>query len=171
MNLKSIAGLLALAATIMLAGCGGGSNGPSGTTAVVAFSLTSSAPLPDQISGVEIEVDLPAGVSVQTDSTPPNQISATALVTGSAMASLPNKYIVGSYTSAGGHVKISTTTTGSGGTGEYARLTCLVAPGAILTETGSTAPQIVTYKVTGIDTVTHSTVDLTTSYQLHLTLQ
>jgi hypothetical protein len=181
MTWKSIAVVLALAATTMLAGCGSGgggnNNGVSGTSVVVAFSLISTSRLPARISGVNIAAHLPAGVSVATDSANPKQISATALVAGSAMDSLPqaDKIIIGSYSSDGNLVNISTA--GASGTpgfgpGEYARLTCQVAPGVAVTESEITAlnTPLVAFKVTGFDAVTHSTVDLTNLLQPHLTV-
>ena len=180
MSWKSIAGVLALAGSIMLAGCGGGGgsgNIPTSTSVVVAFSLVSTARLPARISGVNIAAHLPAGVSVATDSANPRQISATALVAGSAMDSLPaaDKIIIGSYSSDGNLVSISTA--GAAGTpgfgpGEYARLTCLVAPGVNVTENGIRAlnTPLASFKVTGFDPATHSTVDLTNLLQPHFTV-
>lgn len=183
MTWKTITGFVMLATTIMLAGCGGGNssgsnNNSSSTTAVVAFSLVSSAQLPQRISGVTIAIYLPVGVSVQTDSADPKQISATALATGSAMASLPtvNKVVLGSYSSAGRLVRIitATTNTTSGfGPGEYARLTCQVAPNVNMTSNGLTTLNTppVEFKVAGFDSVTQSSVDLTNLLQPHFAVQ
>lgn len=175
---KSITRALILAATITLTGCGGGGgNGGNGTSVVVAFSLISSAKLPARISGVNIAAYLPAGVSVQTDAANPKQISATALVAGSAMDALPaaDKIILGSYSSAGRLVRIATASaagTPGFGPGEYARLTCLVAAGVSVTESEITAlnTPLVTFKVFGFDPDTHSTVDLTKLLQPHFTV-
>jgi hypothetical protein len=174
MTWKTIARLVMLAATSMLAGCGsGGSNGTNSTTAVVAFSLVSTARLPQRISGVTIAIHLPTGVSVQTDTANPKQISSTVLVAGSAMASIPS-IILGSYSSAGRMVRIvSTTNVTSGfGPGEYARLTCLVAHGVTITESGLTTLNTppVMFKVAGFDATTNSTVDLTNLLQPHFTV-
>ncbi len=129
---------------------------PSATTAVVAFSAISSAQLPAQISGIYIDVVLPPGVSVPTDPANPKQISATALVAGSALDSLPaaNKVVMGSYSSAGRLVRISAVGPTGFGPGEYVRLTCVVAPGVTLPQSevaALTASEFSAYSPTLVD--------------------
>ena len=138
MKWKSIAGVLLVAGIAVLSGCGGGTNssGPTSTTAVVSLSVTATQPLMPQIEGIHIEFNLPAGVSVATDPADPNQISSTALVAGSALDAIPaaNKMVVGSYTSNTRLVSISVSGPSGFNAGEYARLTCVVAPGVTLSQ-------------------------------------
>ncbi len=177
MTWKSVAGVLLLAGTAMFYGCGGsgGNSGPTSTTAVVAFSAISSATLPARISGIHIEAILPSGVSVPTGTATPTQISVTALVTGSALDTIPtaNKVVVGSYSSTNRLVSISVNSTTGFGPGEYVRLTCVAAPGVTVTESGVAAlnnpPPA--FSVTGYDSVTHSTVDLTSYMTPHFALK
>ncbi len=169
MKWKSMAGVLLLAGIAVLPGCGGGNDGGSsnsgatGTTAVISFSVTGTAPLPAQINGIHIEVNLPAGVSVTTDSANLNQISSTALVAGSAMDAIPaaEKLVVGSYSGNTRVVSISVSGTSGFSPGEYARLTCVVAPGVTLSQSGIAALTYANFSAYYIDTNTHSTVDLT----------
>jgi hypothetical protein len=172
MTLKLTAGVLVLAGTIMLAGCGKKGetvwlgNGANGTTVIVGFTLNSTAKLPVRINGVSIAAILPAGVSVATDPANPKQISTSALVTGSALSSLPaaDTMVLGSYSSAGRLVRIAVATGAMGfGPGEFVQLTCQVASGTIVTTGGFTALNTppVTFNAYGFDPVSHSTDDLT----------
>jgi hypothetical protein len=173
MTWKWIGVVLILAGAAMFSACGGGSGDGSGdageptsTTAVVAFSAISTAQLPVRINGINISVNLPVGVSAPTDSSNPMQISSTALVTGSALDSIPaaDKQIVGSYSSNTRLVSISVAAasgTSGFGPGEYALLNCVVAPGVTVAQSGITALTPVTFTATGYDASTHSTVDLT----------
>ena len=146
MSWRSIAVVMMLAGMAVLYGCGGGSGGsgyiaiPHSTQAVVSFSAISSAHPPVQISGINVTVTLPSGVSVSTESGT-SQISSSALVAGSALDSLPagNKMVLGSYDSATQRVSISAIGTSSFGSGEYARLTCTVAAGTTLSQSGIVA--------------------------------
>ncbi len=135
-----------------LYGCGSGDggkvifplySGQGSTTAVVSFSAISTSTLPNQIGGITITTILPPGVSVPTDPSNPRLINSSVLVTGSALASIPDdglsKIIQGDYSSAGRQVRITVASFLGFGPGEYARLTCTVAPGATLTTAGFNA--------------------------------
>ncbi len=153
MNWKVITGILMLSLMSALYGCGSGDGGKvifplysakGSTTAVVSFSTISSSALPNLIGAITITTILPPGVSVPTDPSNPRLISSSALVTGSALALIPDdglsKIIQGDYSSAGRQVRITVAAALSGfGTGEYARLTCTVDPGATLTTAGFNA--------------------------------
>jgi hypothetical protein len=95
--------------------------------------------LPNPIGGITITTILPPGVSVPTDPSNPRLISSSALVAGSALASIPDdgisKIIQGDYSSAGRQVRITVASYLGFGTGEYARLACTVAANATLTTT------------------------------------
>jgi len=174
MTWRTITGLLILAGTTLISGCGDGGKSNS-TTAVVAFSIVSTAQLPARINGVNIAIILPEGVSAPTDATDPKQIAATALAAGSAMDSIPDagKLVMGSYSSAGRLVRIVALGPSGFGPGEYARLTCVADPGVIVSENGITQLNTppVTFRVTGYDADTHSSVDLTSLLRPHFNLK
>lgn len=169
MKWKLIAGVILLAGIAVLPGCGGGGgsagSGPTSTTAVVSLTVTGTAPLPAQINGIHIEFNLPTGVSVATDSANPNQISSTALVAGSALDAIlaADKLVVGSYNSNTRLVSISVSGPSGFNPGEYARLTCVAAPGVTLGQSAIAALTYANFSAYYIDTTTHSTVDITGS--------
>lgn len=175
MNFRSINVIIAMTGMILIAGCGSGGSGGGATdkTVVVAFSLVSSAQLPARINGVNISAILPVGVTVPMDTVNPKQISATALVAGSAVTILPadGSAVLGSYSSAGRLVRISVTWTGAPqtgfGPGEVARLTCTAAAGTTVTSSELTAlnTPLVYFKAVNFDPVTLSTVDMTNFLQ------
>ncbi|HET6420184.1 MAG TPA: hypothetical protein VFG19_08515 [Geobacteraceae bacterium] len=175
MKWKSIAGVLLLAGIAVLSGCGGGgggtSSGPTSTTAVVSLTVTNTQPLPAQINGIHIEFNLPAGVSVATDSANPNQISSTALVAGSALDAIPaaDKLVLGSYTANTRLVSISVSGTSGFSPGEYARLTCVAAPGVTLGQSAIAAltyANFSAYYVLGANTTVNITSDLSPGFAL-----
>jgi hypothetical protein len=150
MKWKLIAGVLLLTGIAVLSGCGGGSDssGSASTTAVISLAVTSSST--PTIGGINIEFYLPAGVSVVTDSstTTPKTISSTALVTGSALDAVTNKLIVGSYYSDTRLVRIAVSNVDAGfSPGEYARLTCVVAPGVTFGQSEIAALPYSTFQV------------------------
>jgi hypothetical protein len=165
MTWKSIGVVLMLAGTAMVSGCGGsgGDSGPNATTAVVAFSAISSSTLPVRIDGIHVEAVLPSGVSVTTDPANPGQISATSLVAGSALDTIPatDKLVVGSYSSTNRLVSISVDAATGFGPGEYVRLTCVVATGVTVTESGIAALNSPPTAFTVSGYSSGSTVDLT----------
>ena len=145
MNWKVLTGILLLSLMSALYGCGGGNDWNSALlntrkTAVVSFSAISTSVLPNPIGGITITTILPSGVTVPTDPSNPRMISSSALVTGSALASIPNdgysKIIQGDYSSAGRQVRITVASYMGFGPGEYARLTCTVDPGVTFTTSG-----------------------------------
>jgi hypothetical protein len=83
------------------------------------------------------------------------------------------KLVMGSYSSAGRLVRIVALGPSGFGPGEYARLTCVAAPGVTVSESGiaqlNTPP--VTFRVTGYDTDTHSSVDLSDYLIPHFVLK
>ena len=175
MNVKWLGAVLVLMA---LYGCGGGGGGggdgggavddsyvfPAGK-ATITFSAMSTATLPAPISGIDVTLTLPTGMSVATTS---GQIETASLTPGSALTGTNLAY--GSYSNATGVTILSMVTTSDNyRQGEFLRLTCIVAAntGITLGSLKSTSP-VTVVKAVGYDAATSSTVVLTNKLKVTL---
>ena len=161
---------IVLGIVVLLYGCGNDSDVivdpltqplPAGTYKL-AFSAISTARLAAPISGIDMEVTLPLGVSVTTATGTSGQIDSSSLTTGGAITAA--SLVFGSYSvlQRKAHVVMATSQEDFRG-GEFLVMTFIVSPEAqlstydILTAHDTT----VLHKVVGLDTTTHSTVLLT----------
>ena len=130
--------LIIIALLFTLPGCGGGggddgSASASSPQAVVTLSTQSTAVLASNtIRGIELYVDLPAGVSVKTDSTGK---AASGVVVAAGSATGPNTTILGNYpvtdpvSGNGNALKIVLADTDGFNPGDFAVVTCDRASG------------------------------------------
>ena len=178
MNIRT---MLVICSTIVtLSACGGGggdliqasptnnnsSNISSGQTLAsgtykLTFSAISSAQLAAPISGIDIAVKLPAGLSVSTTTGGTGQIASTSITPGSAI--LATSLAFGNYSASTRTAYLSMATTQETfRSGQFINLLFTVAPGSSVTlgdiiALNATYP---IYKVVGLDTVSHSTVTM-----------
>jgi hypothetical protein len=164
--LKTICAALTVAA---LYGCGDDShNGNAALTdssvlpagrAVLTFSAISTARLPAAISGINLAVDLPAGISVSTVSGASGPIDNASATAGSALVGTNLAY--GTYSASTGRTRLSMATTSDKyRSGEFLRLSCNVAANSGVT-LGSLKSRVSLLKAIGYDPVSQSTVTLT----------
>lgn len=183
--MKNTLRLICLALAVMsLNGCGGSGGDliqspPTTTNTTISdtqalapgtykltFSAISTARLAAPISGIDVSVKLPAGLSVSTVTgggtgqitttsvTPGNAIQATSLAYGNYSASTRTAYLS------------MATTQDTYRKGQFLNLLFTVTPGTIVTPNDifllntATSPA---YKVVGFDTVSHSTVIMTST--------
>jgi hypothetical protein len=147
--------VLLLLALLLISGCSGNggtsSETPGGPTkATISFSLVSTATLPFRISGVQMNVSLPAGLIIAT----PGTAISSGLEVGSATTSF---LIAGSYTGLNQIALViydkSTGQIGFG-PGEMARLTYSLDAGKTMGESERLALEnaiTFTFKASGID--------------------
>jgi len=159
--------IFALALTTLSA-CGGGGGGnsstpPQPTTAVLTLSTAATAAIPAStvITGYDVTITLPAGVTVK--STTPPQTDAGVLV-GTVNGAEEGTYMTASYSPATGKVHIMVVSPkGNGFTaaGEFCKVNCDIAAGRHPTLTDF--QQQPTFKARGINDPNGkpSTVDLT----------
>lgn len=169
--------ICAMFAMLALFGCGGGDTGggapdsyvfPAGT-ATLTFTAMSTAHLTAPISGIDLSLTLPQGMSVTTTGGVSGQISTASLMPGSSLVG--TNLAFGTYSASSGTVRLSTVTTSDTfRSGEFLRLSCTVAPNTNITlgslkALNSPLPAL---KAVGYDPATMSTVDL--SARLKVTL-
>ncbi|MBV5339331.1 MAG: hypothetical protein J0665_07190 [Deltaproteobacteria bacterium] len=183
MRIKSY--LLFAAVAVSLSACGGGGGDlieapPStvvassqtltpGSTYKLVFSAISTAQLPAPIGGIEVAAQLPAGLSVSTVSGT-EEIAASSITSGSDVQWSPS----GSYVSSTGiaHLNMATTQSTYRG-GQYLKLLFTVAAGTSVTPGDITTLNATypSYKVTGYDATTSSSVDMTNIVKTTLTVE
>jgi hypothetical protein len=151
---------------IFLTACGGGSlTAPAPTTATVSLATVAKSGQNPQVSGITVELLLPAGVTLRTVAA--SRQTADGVVSYSGNAAFSNltsqlfpRPLFGSYSTGGsgrGAVTISFISPTPFGAGEFATLTCDVAAGATATASGF---QILNFQATG-DSATQFADDLT----------
>lgn len=177
MKIRSL--MLLFATSMALSACGGGDGGVVGIGIVrstadpntqplaagsykLTFSAVSTARLDAPISGVEVAVKLPTGLSVSTTTGTTGQILSTSLTPGSALKSTSLAF--GSYSASTNTVYLSMATTQEDyRSGQFLNLLLLVPAHSTVTPNdiyslNATYPH---YKVIGLDTITHNTVTMT----------
>lgn len=170
----------ALAVTALaLYGCGGGGGDGGGGTiddsyvfpagaATITFSAMSTAQLPASVSGIDLTLTLPQGMSVTTTGGTSGQIATASVVPGSALTG--TNLAFGSYSAASRKTHLSmVTTSDSYRQGEFLRLTCTVASnsGITLGSLKSGSP-VTVVKAVGYNSATSSTVVLTGKLKVNL---
>lgn len=133
---------------------------PAGKATLV-FTAMSTAHLPVPVSGIDLSITLPPGMSVATTSGSAGQIAAASVISGSALAG--TNLAFGTYSASNGKTRLSmATTSDSYRSGEFLRLACTVASGTNITLGGLKAlnTPVTVLKAVGYDPVTMSTMDL-----------
>lgn len=133
--------LFILASLVACSGGGGGGGGGApvqSTKAVLTLSTSGTLPAGSAISGIEVEIDLPAGVTTKASITTPNpSIMETdnGVVTASGAAAGAD-FVHGAYTTGATSnthkVTVSVGTTSASGftTGNFATVNCDIAAGS-----------------------------------------
>ncbi len=175
--------LLLCAAVLALSACGGGGGDlievptvPVPNNRVLApgsyklsFSAISTARLSSPISGVDVAVRFPVGLSVRTLTGGTGQIASTSLTSGISIRSTTLAYGNYSASTRTAYINLATTEDNYRG-GQYLNLYFTVAAGTSVTPDTIYAlnASFPTYQVIGINAVTHSTVYLTDSVKTTL---
>ena len=161
--------IFALALTTLSAcgggGGGGGSTPPQSTPAVLTLStaVTGAISAPTVITGYDVTITLPAGVTVK--STTPPQTDA-GVVVGTVNGALAGA----SYSPATGKVHIIIVSPNGNGftaAGEFCKVKCDIAAGQH--PTAADFQQQPIFTASGLDTAKISTVDLTGQLSLKVT--
>lgn len=180
--------MLLCATALALSGCGGGGDLiPAESTATdvvpisqtltpgtykLTFSAISTARLVAPISGIDVAVKLPPGLSVSTINGGTGQIDSTSFAPNSAI--LGSSLAFGNYSASTRTAYISMATTqDTFRSGQFMKLFFTVAKGAAVTPNdiivlNATYPH---YKVVGLDTVTHNSVTLTGTVKTTLAVE
>jgi hypothetical protein len=153
-------------------GCGssGGDSDvlPAGKATLI-FTAMSTARLDAPLSGINLTLALPQGISVATTAGQSGQIDTASITPGLTMSG--TNLAFGSYSASSGKARLSMATTSSGyRSGEFLRLTCTVAPNTAITLSGLKAmnsPLLVT-KAVGYDQGSKSTVIMTNKLKVTL---
>ena len=157
--------MLVLAIT-MLSSCGGGGGGGDGvtiaqpTTAVVtlATTVTSAIPANTVITGYDVTISLPAGVTVKSTTTPPQTDTGVVTATGAAAGSQIAAVYSPATSTVAGKVRIVIANAAGFSSGEFSTVNCDIAAGYYPTQSDFPQP---TFVASGFNTSTQTTVDLT----------
>ncbi len=150
----------------LLSACGGGGGGstPQPGTAIVslATAVRGTIPTGTTITGYDVTIDLPAGVTVKSTTQPPQTDTGVVAASGVATGST----IIAAYTPANGvtpgKVRILVANQNGMPAGEFSKVTCDVAAGVNINFSIFSQPSFI---ATGID-ASNSTVDLTADLAL-----
>lgn len=166
MKTKSLLNLIMIVGALTIlphcGGGGGGGNTPQSATAVLTLSTTVNGVMPANtiITGYDVTITLPAGVTVKS-TTPPQTDSSVVTATG--VAAGPATTIAGVYAPAAGatpgKVRFIIANQSGFSAGEFCKVTCDIAAGFNPSASAFTQP---TFAASGLVTSpTTSTVDLT----------
>ena len=120
----------------------------------------STARLAAPVSGIDLSIVLPPGMSVSTTSGVSGQIANASVVPGSSLSAGTN-LAFGTYSASNGKTRLSMATpSDSYRSGEFLRLTCAVAPNTAISLASLKAlnSPVTVLKAVGYDPVTKSTV-------------
>lgn len=131
---------------------------PAGKATLV-FSVVSSEPLDSPVSGIDLAVTLPHGMSVTTDSGASGMIAASAITPGSKFTGTNLSF--GTYSASSGKIRLNmATASNSYRSGELFRLTCAVGPDTqiSLTDVKALNSPVLILKAVGYDAAAGTTV-------------
>lgn len=132
-------GMASLFAVLSCGGSGGGGGGgtPQSTTAVLMLSTSGALPTGTQIGGIDVAVNLPAGVTVNATPDPVNTsvlVTDSGVVVASGVGAGANTSALATYTpatsSAAGKVIIHMANPSGFGAGEFVTVNCDIAAGS-----------------------------------------
>lgn len=155
------------AVALMLSACGGGSDSATSQflspgTHKLTFSAISTARLDTSISGIDVSVKFPAGITVSTVSGGNGQIESKSVTPGSSLQTTSLAF--GNYSASTNTVYLSMATTQENyRKGPFLNLLFTVATGTSITADNiySMNEANQKYKVIGYDAVTRSSVSMT----------
>jgi len=144
MNCKRLLACLALISTLFVTACGGGGGGggstgggnntPQPTTAVVKISTSGSLPAGTQIGGVDVTLNLPAGVAVASSpdsGNPAVLVTNAGKVAASGVAVGANTNTLSTYVSASNAAQVIIHVANPNGfaVGEFVTVNCDISAG------------------------------------------
>lgn len=168
--LQKLMGILLL--SLALYGCGHDQSTPAGNAfpagnTTLAFSAYSTATLPASISGIDLTITLPVGMSVATVNGLSGPITTESVKPGTLLAGTNLAY--GSYSASTRKVYLSMATTSDKfRSGEFLRLNCIVEPNTSITldDLRALNNPVVIKKAVGFDSVVNSTLNLAGELEL-----
>jgi len=171
MNTKMIRRLLYISlGLVLLSACGGGGgNGaPQTTTAVITLSAETTGTIPANtvIAGYDVTINLPDGVTVASAAPPAVD---DGVVAGTGSGAEVGTSISASFAAAAGstpaklHIVLISPKANGIAAGKFCTVTCVIANGHAPSASDFEQP---VFTVSGFNTNTSSTVDLTTEMSL-----
>lgn len=153
---------------LSISACGGGDNPSPNTQPLSAgtyrltFSAISTARLDAPVSGINVAVKLPAGLSVATTTGGSGQIAVASVTPGSTVQGTVLAFGNYSVSTRTAYLSMATTQDSYRG-GQFLNLLFSVAANVSVTPNDIFALNTIysTYKVVGLDAVSHSTVVMT----------
>jgi len=123
-------GVFLLAALFIAACTGGGGGAPQPTTAVVKLLTVGTLASGIQIGGIDVTLHLPSGVTVKTETKPPQTDSGVVIASG--VTTTTNSYLISTFTPSTNDVRILVVNSDGFGfaTGEYVTVNCDIASGS-----------------------------------------
>jgi hypothetical protein len=154
--LRLIASMLMLCTMSFLPACGGGGGGAAPasapTTAIVKILTSGTLASGALIGGIDVTLNLPAGVSVKAtpDSVNPAvYVTDAGVITVSGVAAGTNTTAIGTYTASPNSVAIHVVNADGFGTGEFVTITCDIAAGTTVAATDFTTGTLYVADVDG----------------------
>jgi hypothetical protein len=174
MRQTTLSALLLLFILASLNACGGGGGTtvvtPQPTKAVLTLSTSGTLTGGTVIGGIEVEVDLPAGVTTKATTTTANPLimeTDSGVVTASGVASGAN-LVQGTYTTGAApntyKVEVLLASTGGFSTGQFATVNCDIAAGANPATSDFHTANFVAKDLSSGATITGLTVGLTAEF-------
>lgn len=173
LSLSSV--LLSALVLTVLSACGGGGGGGGGitiqqpTTAVIKLATTDNGTMPANtiITGYDVLVSLPAGVTVKSTTAPPQTDNGVVTATGAAVGSIVAAKYSAATSTLSGTLRIEIVANANGfNAGEFATVNCDIVAGHYPKTTDFPQP---TFVASGLDTSTTTQVDLTNYLSLTAT--
>lgn len=178
MKIRTVVSLCAISAALTACGGGGGGGGDSSAnpnrlapgTYKLTFTAISTARLAAPISGIDVAVRFPAGISVSTvNNGATGQITSASVAPGSALQTTSLAFGNYSASTRTAYLSMATTQNNYRG-GQFLNLLFTVAEGTSITSDdiyalNTTYPN---YKVVGLDAATNSSVTMTESLKTML---
>jgi hypothetical protein len=176
MKRLSLSILLALIPVVtLLAACGGGGGGGDAgvtvqqpTTAIIKLATTINGTIPANtiITGYDVLISLPAGVTVKSTTTPPQTNDGVVTATGAAAGASVAAVYSAATSTLSGTIRILIAEADGFSAGEFSTVNCDIAAGHYPTAADFPQP---TFVASGYNTNLNSTVDLSSMLSLTAT--